>query len=258
MERHVIHFSDLKNSACPCCSSHQQCYRERSKSFFFFQQIFLTDLFLLQSSLKTSSNKQVNKRSDIKMASSTAGNQNAGMIRTLTSNAPATFLPQSTPVVESKVTDTIQDKSGKHVKTINANEPAEPCSFKKCLIGPCKMLKLLCPNYEKGCTNVWTVGSIFLKVWSSSLNTFRGLRPHQQNGFLLNVRKESISHSALFIVNLKKPEMCFLLVSVLKTDKVAKTAVRMWVTLPPVAWRCLLMAALGRQFCTSEGLMMQY
>ncbi|XP_060101201.1 protein NEDD1 [Heteronotia binoei] len=64
---------------------------------------------LPKSSLKTSSNKQVNKRSDIKMASSNAGNQNAGMI---TSDIPATFLPQSMPVVESKGTDTIQDKSG--------------------------------------------------------------------------------------------------------------------------------------------------
>nr|XP_056702147.1 protein NEDD1 [Euleptes europaea] len=65
-----------------------------------------------KSSLKTSSNKQVNKRSDIKMASNTAGNQNAGVIKTLTSNIPATFLPQSSPAVESKGTDAIPDKSG--------------------------------------------------------------------------------------------------------------------------------------------------
>ncbi|XP_015271763.1 PREDICTED: protein NEDD1 [Gekko japonicus] len=63
-------------------------------------------------SLKTSSNKQVNKRSDIKMANSTAGHQNAGMIKAVSSNIPATFLPQSTPMVESKGIDTIQDKSG--------------------------------------------------------------------------------------------------------------------------------------------------
>ncbi|XP_054845285.1 protein NEDD1 isoform X2 [Eublepharis macularius] len=66
----------------------------------------------IKSALKTSSNKQVNKRSDIKMASNTGGNQNAGIIKTLTSNIPATFIPQSTPTVESKGTDTIQDKSG--------------------------------------------------------------------------------------------------------------------------------------------------
>uniref|UniRef100_A0ACB8FP53 Uncharacterized protein n=1 Tax=Sphaerodactylus townsendi TaxID=933632 RepID=A0ACB8FP53_9SAUR len=65
-----------------------------------------------KSSLKIPSNKQVNKRSDMKMASNTAGNQNAGIIKTLTSNLPATFLPQSTSTVESKGTDAIQDKSG--------------------------------------------------------------------------------------------------------------------------------------------------
>lgn len=110
---------------------------EKIKISGFFQQIFLTDLFLLQSSLKTSSNKQVNKRSDIKMASSTTGNQNTGMVKTLTSNIPATLLPQSTtPTVESKGADTIPEKSGKHVmKSINASESAEQCSFKKCLIG---------------------------------------------------------------------------------------------------------------------------
>ncbi|XP_077195238.1 protein NEDD1 [Paroedura picta] len=65
-----------------------------------------------KSSLKISSNKQVNKRSDIKTASNTAGNQNASMVKTLTSNMPGTLLPQSTPTVESKGRNTIQDKSG--------------------------------------------------------------------------------------------------------------------------------------------------
>ncbi|KAF7248700.1 Protein NEDD1 [Varanus komodoensis] len=65
-----------------------------------------------RSSLKTSSNKQACKRSDSKTASNTGGMQNAGMIKNLPSNIPATFLPQSMPTAEIKGTDVIQEKSG--------------------------------------------------------------------------------------------------------------------------------------------------
>ncbi|XP_062989813.1 protein NEDD1 [Elgaria multicarinata webbii] len=65
-----------------------------------------------RSGLKTSSNKQACKRSDIKTTSNTGGIQNAGMIKNLTSNISATFVPQSMPTAEIKGAEAIQDKSG--------------------------------------------------------------------------------------------------------------------------------------------------
>ncbi|XP_066490461.1 protein NEDD1 [Tiliqua scincoides] len=65
-----------------------------------------------KSSLKTSSNKQACKRSDIKTTSNTGGVANAGMIHNLPSSVSAISLPQSVPAAEIKGAGAILDKSG--------------------------------------------------------------------------------------------------------------------------------------------------
>nr|XP_034983423.1 protein NEDD1 isoform X1 [Zootoca vivipara] len=65
-----------------------------------------------RSSLKPSLTKQACKRSDIKTTSNTGGIQNAGVIKNVTPNMPATFLSPSLPTAEVKGADAIQDKSG--------------------------------------------------------------------------------------------------------------------------------------------------
>ncbi|XP_070611966.1 protein NEDD1 [Erythrolamprus reginae] len=65
-----------------------------------------------KSSHKTSSSKQTCKKSDVKLTSNSGGVQNVGILKNLTSNAPATFLPQSMPSDEVKGNDASLDKSG--------------------------------------------------------------------------------------------------------------------------------------------------
>lgn len=75
--------------------------------------IFLI-LYFFQSSLsKGASSKTTSKRADVKTGSSLGGIQNAGIIKTSSSNTPATVLPQPTSTAESKGADIIQDKAGK-------------------------------------------------------------------------------------------------------------------------------------------------
>lgn len=47
------------------------------------------------------------------MTNNAGGIQNVGILKNLTSNVPATFLPQSMPSNEVKGSDAIPDKSGK-------------------------------------------------------------------------------------------------------------------------------------------------
>uniref|UniRef100_A0A8D0LC60 Protein NEDD1 n=1 Tax=Sphenodon punctatus TaxID=8508 RepID=A0A8D0LC60_SPHPU len=61
---------------------------------------------------KVSSNKLSSKRTDVRTNSNTGGIPNAGIIKNLTSNMPATFLPLPISTTESKEADVVQDKTG--------------------------------------------------------------------------------------------------------------------------------------------------
>ncbi|XP_061495505.1 protein NEDD1 isoform X2 [Rhineura floridana] len=61
-----------------------------------------------RSSVKTPSNKQPCKSSDIKTTSNSGGIQNTGMIKNVTPNIPALYLPPSLPTAEIKGADAIQ------------------------------------------------------------------------------------------------------------------------------------------------------
>ncbi|XP_014379230.1 protein NEDD1 [Alligator sinensis] len=68
--------------------------------------------FSKSSLSKGASSKTTSKRADVKTGSSLGGIQNAGIIKTFSSNTLATVLPQPTSTAESKGADIIQDKAG--------------------------------------------------------------------------------------------------------------------------------------------------